>query len=68
MTTSYKYSILIFLILLVLLSSFKSKSDEIKDVLAQNGVIKMMPKFTPGMVNGKAVRTKFNLPIKFNLN
>ena len=31
-------------------------------------VIKLMPKWNPGMQNGKAVRTQFNLPINFKLD
>jgi TonB family protein len=31
-------------------------------------VIKLMPKWSPGMQEGKAVRVQFNLPIKFALN
>jgi TonB family protein len=31
-------------------------------------VIKMMPKWSPGLQEGKAVRVQFNLPIKFTLS
>jgi TonB family protein len=31
-------------------------------------VIKLMPKWNPGMQEGKAVRTQFNIPIKFALD
>ena len=30
-------------------------------------IIKLMPKWTPGYQRGKAVRTQFNMPIKFTL-
>ncbi|MCK9220942.1 MAG: energy transducer TonB [Bacteroidales bacterium] len=30
-------------------------------------VVRLMPKWEPGKVNGKAVRTKFNLPIRFTI-
>ena len=31
-------------------------------------VIEKMPKWTPGMQNGKAVRVKYSIPISFRLN
>ncbi len=31
-------------------------------------VIKILPKFTPGKINGKPVRTSMNLPVTFKLN
>ena len=30
-------------------------------------VVNAMPKWTPGLQNGKAVRTKYNLPVTFKL-
>ncbi|MCR5132307.1 MAG: M56 family metallopeptidase [Prevotella sp.] len=31
-------------------------------------VVRLMPKWTPGKLNGKVVRTKFNIPLVFRLN
>jgi len=31
-------------------------------------VIRKMPTWVPGKINGKAVKTKFTLPVKFILN
>ena len=31
-------------------------------------VVKSMPKWTPGKVNGKAVNSTFSLPVSFKLN
>lgn len=31
-------------------------------------VVKMMPKWTPGIQNGKPVRVRFTLPVNFKLN
>ena len=49
----------------------ESKQKELKEqfakLFAKEGyrVIKKMPKWTPGKLNGKVVRTKYNLPINF---
>ena len=49
----------------------ESKQKELKEqfakLFAKEGyrLIKKMPKWTPGKLNGKVVRTKYNLPINF---
>ena len=49
----------------------ESKQKEVKEqfakLFAKEGyrLIKKMPKWTPGKLNGKVVRTKYNLPINF---
>ena len=45
----------------ILRSPHSSLSDE------SIRVLKLMPKWTPGRINGKPVRVKYNVPIKFKL-
>ncbi|GAB3549514.1 M56 family metallopeptidase [Spirosoma fluminis] len=56
-----------------------TKEGEVKDVTILKGigfgadeeavrVVSLMPRWKPGMQNGRAVNTQFNLPINFTLN
>ena len=48
----------------------KDASQEIQNAFSESAlkVIHMMPKWKPGKQGGKAVRVKYNLPIKYNLD
>lgn len=54
------------------------KDGSVTDVTVAKGVdplldeeamraVRLMPKWRPGMMNGKPVKTKFNLPVRFKL-
>lgn len=54
------------------------KDGSVTDVTVAKGVdplldeeamraVRLMPKWRPGMMNGKPVKTKFNLPVRFRL-
>jgi protein TonB len=64
---------------IVFVSFVVSKDGSIRDIVIKRGigggcneeafrVVQMMPKWTPGKQNGKAVNVAFTLPIKFKLD
>jgi TonB family protein len=64
----------------VVLTFVVTQSGEITDIMSVNEpigygieeeairVVKAMPRWNPGMINGKPVTVKFTLPIRFALN
>ena len=63
----------------VIISFIVEKNGKISDVQVARSVhpsldeeaarvVKMMPKWTPGIQNGKPVRVRFTLPVNFKLN
>lgn len=62
----------------ILVSFVVDKDGSVTDVSIARGVdplldeeamraVRLMPKWTPGLLNGKPVKTKFNLPVSFVL-